>query len=165
MPINRNPISRPRIEPPLTPETIAAWMACDFSALHCALGLKSWEPSPLPREISEGGCSADDLPENADSDTRPWVMELKRSLTLQHKLLSAVGWPTDCRAAYEANLRKAKQEVREARELIKHPERGGIGTGCDPVSRRERLAEAERELDYCKRLLAGLGAKDKATAK
>jgi hypothetical protein len=79
-------------------------------------------------------------------------------------LLAVAGWP-DCRQAYEKNLREAEQEVRECRELVRHPERGGIDTGCDPASRREQLAEAEAELAYRKRLLADLEAKDKATAK
>jgi hypothetical protein len=58
----------------ITPEAVAAWMACDWDALHCALGLNIWERSPLPREISGMGCSEDDLPEDADSSDAPlWV--------------------------------------------------------------------------------------------
>jgi hypothetical protein len=67
----------------ITPEAVAAWMACDWDALHCALGLNIWERSPLPREISGMGCSEDDLPEDADSSDAPlWVKGLKRSLEL-----------------------------------------------------------------------------------
>jgi hypothetical protein len=87
---------------------------------------------------------------------------LKRSLELQRKLLAVAGWP-DCRESYEQNLRKAQKGVRECRELVRHPERGGIGTGCDPASRREQLATALAELAYRKKLLADLEARNEIT--
>jgi hypothetical protein len=159
MPTNRIPIKRPRKETVLTPEAIAAWMACDWSALHAALGLNIWERSPLPREISGMGCSENDLPADAERRDEIWVKSLLQSIDLQRKLLTVAGWP-DCRDAYEENLRKAEQELRDCRELVKHPERDFVGS--DNASRREYLAEAEAEVAYRKQLLAGLKAKDTA---
>src|SRR6188472_3143559 len=92
----------------LTPEVIAAWMACDYRALHCALGLQPHEPSPLPREIGALGCSEEDLARVAPDSPRLWDKALPRSLELQRRLLALAGWP-DCREAYETNLREAEE--------------------------------------------------------
>jgi len=159
MPTNRTPIKRPRKEYVLTPEAIAAWMACDWSALHAALGLNIWDRSPLPREISGMGCSEDDLPADAERREEIWVKSLLQSIDLQRKLLAVAGWP-DCRDAYVENLRKAEHDLRYSRELVKHPERDAIG--MDDASRREYLAEAEAKVAYRKQLLASLKAKDSA---
>jgi hypothetical protein len=125
----------------LTPEVIAAWLAADFHALHCALGLRVWEASPLPREITPLGCDDD----GAD----------RQAVELQRRLLAAAGWP-DCRHVYEANLREAQGWASSCRELVKYPDRGGQGTNCDPASRREALRRAEAEVRYRKELLTGL---------
>ncbi len=125
----------------LTPEVIAAWLAADCSALHCALGLQPWESSPLPREITALGVDDDD-------DDRPIV-------ELQRKLLAVAGWP-DCRRIYEENLRDAQGWARYCADLVRHPEHGGQGTGRDPVSRRAALKQAKAAVAYRKELLAGL---------
>jgi hypothetical protein len=72
-------------KPGITPEAIAAWQAADFRALHRALGLAPWEPSPLPREIIALGCSQDD---EVDADSgRCWDQALPKALAIQRKLL------------------------------------------------------------------------------
>jgi hypothetical protein len=138
----------------ITPEAIAAWQACDFHALHCALGLRVWEASPLPTEITSLGVDADYvLPPNAS----PWEQTRVQAAKLQRELLKAAGWP-DCREAYEENLREAKHWAAYCADLLEHPERGGLGTGCDPASRRRALREARRKVAYRRRLLVELDA-------
>ena len=46
----------------ITPDVIAAWHACDYNALHIALGLRVWEASPLPDSIIEIGVGEDGPP-------------------------------------------------------------------------------------------------------
>ena len=129
----------------LSPELIAAWHSCDYGALHVACGLQVWERSPLPREICAYGVDA--------------INGVGReSLYWQRLLLEAAGWPSDCRVAYEANLKEAEHQRDRCIELLRHPERGGIGTGCDPISRRRKLEEAEEWVAYRQQLLAELEA-------
>jgi hypothetical protein len=122
-------------KPGITPEVIAAWQAADFRALHRALGLAPWEPSPLPREIIALGCSQDDEVD-ADSD-RCWDRALPKVLAIQRKLLEVAGWP-ECREAYEGNLREAKEWAAYCRGL---------------PSLRAKLRDAQDEVAYRKRLL------------
>ncbi|MFZ3247917.1 MAG: hypothetical protein WB037_18650 [Pseudolabrys sp.] len=135
----------------ITPDVIAAWHACDYNALHIALGLKVWEASPLPDCITELGVCEDETPSApAFEDSYPKVIKLQR------ELLKQGGWPKGCRAAYEKNLARAEEDERECAALVKHPDRGGQGTGSDMVSRRRDLKKAREEVAYRKVLLADL---------
>jgi len=66
----------------ITPEAVAAFMAGDFTRLHRALGLKPWEPSPLPRDIEPLGVDEGPGPQNRTSWAEAWpkVQELQRVL-------------------------------------------------------------------------------------
>jgi hypothetical protein len=149
MTTNRRKLDRTK-RPIITEQAVAAWKRADFMALHRALGLKLWETSPLPSEITALGCSEDEL----DPADHRYQYDVK-ALALQKQLLSAAGWP-DCRQVYEENLRDAQEWAAYCRELVKYPDRGSIGTGCDPFSRREKLQEAKAEVAYRKKLLAEL---------
>ena len=138
----------------LRPEIVAAWMAGDVEALHIALRLRPWEPSPLPYEIAGPlGCDEDDAPPD-DPDDRE---SLAQSLAWQRKLLAAVGWP-DCRNIYQENLIDAEQSLEYARKRFEHLPAGEIGTGTDLESRRQRMVEAEAQVTYCRALLAAFEA-------
>jgi hypothetical protein len=141
MPTNRRKRDRSRRNT-LTPEIIASWHACDCTALHLALGLGPWVPSPVPREI----CGLGAYEESTNHFDRP-------ALHWRRRLLKVAGWPSECRYAYLENLQRAEKERDYAIELLRHPERGGIGTGCDPKSRRRRLQEAEEKVTYRQQLL------------
>jgi hypothetical protein len=154
----RTPINRPP-RGWISPAAIAAWQACDWEALHCALHLEAHEPSPLPLEISRLGVSPDLPPD--PNDGRGWDRADPKILALQHELLQIVGWP-DCREAYERNLRNAEEARDYCAELVRHPGRGGQGTGCDLPSRRRDLQEARDEVAYRKKLLAELAAREPA---
>ena len=137
---------RPRRRTPrrrISPEAIAAFQAADYSALHLALSLPPWARSPLPREITSFGVSDDD-------DLRD-----DQAIKLQRELLAAVGWP-DCRDAYQQRLADAEKTVAYYTELVRHPDRGGIGTNSDPASRRRALQEAEADVAYRRQLLEDL---------
>jgi len=135
----------------LTPEIVDAWKRADFTALHLLLRLGPWEASPLPLEISLLGCSQDDeLPEYP-----PDRQSLERSQALQRQLLAVAGWP-DCRKGYEENLRRAEQSAEWARKRFEYLPAGEYGTGTDLETRRQRMLDAEDEVEYRKRLLAGL---------
>jgi hypothetical protein len=149
MSTNRTRKRRPPRGLRITPEVIAAWQACDESALRCALGLAPWEKSPLPLEITAGGVSEDDPP----SATNTLHDESHdRALKLQRLLLAAAGWP-DCAQAYRENLAEAESWRDYCKELIAHPWRGGTGTGCDPASRQRALQDAEASVAYRRQLL------------
>ena len=152
MTTKRTRIRRPQ-KRRITPEAIAAWHACDYNALHIALGLRVWEASPLPECIIEIGVCEDKLPSApAFADSYPKVIKLQRDL------LKVAGWPKGCRAAYEKNLARAKEEERARAALVKHPDRGGQGTGSDLASRRRDLEEAREGVAYRKDLIAWLDA-------
>ncbi|ODS02076.1 hypothetical protein AUC71_02390 [Methyloceanibacter marginalis] len=55
----------------ITPDAIEAYRAHDYHALHDALGLKPWEPSPLPLHVTPLGC---------DQEPYPFDLRLKGSL-------------------------------------------------------------------------------------
>src|SRR5262245_17999477 len=83
MPTKRTKLSRPT-RSRITPRAVAAWKAADFGALHSALGLKPWECSPLPREITALGVSRDEAV-NPNSvygweHSKPQAIELQRQL-------------------------------------------------------------------------------------
>lgn len=67
----------------VTADAIAAFEAGDFFALHRALGLAPWQPSPVPASVSALGVDPDDPP--ADDGTalaasRPLAVDLQREL-------------------------------------------------------------------------------------
>jgi hypothetical protein len=152
MATNRVPIRR-LSKGRITPEAINAWKRCDSDAPHLALGLAPWEQSPLPEEVTSLGVSEDNPPD--PKNIGAWDSSYDKAIKLQRKLVATVGWP-DCRAAYEANLKEAKEWAAYCAKLVKHPELGGQGTGCDPVSRRAALKEAQKRVAYRKKLLADL---------
>jgi len=130
-------------------------------ALHHALGLMPWEPSPLPREITALGINENDLSAVDANEARDRGRQ--KALRLQKQLLELAGWP-NCRQQYEENLRKAEEDAAYCRERVEHPPSGEYGTGCDPESRQERLEDAENEVEYRKQLLAELGEVQKKWA-
>jgi hypothetical protein len=136
----------------LTPETIAAWHACDSVALHAALGLSCMHASPLPGAITALGVDEGD----DASDGTAWAETIPQALKLQKALIEAAGWPEDRRAVYGERLAAAQAEVRYAASLVLHPDRGGQGTRCDPVSRQQDLKEARGKVAYWNQLLADL---------
>jgi hypothetical protein len=74
---------RRRAKPGLTPEAIAAWQACDYNALHCALNLYPHEQSPLPEEvISSHQGTGSDL-----ASRRRNLQEAKARVAWRRKLL------------------------------------------------------------------------------
>jgi hypothetical protein len=145
MPTNRRKIDRNK-GGAITPEVVASWHAADYSALHTALGLKPWQESPLPPELHGIDEATADL-------TNKWG---RQSLRLQRKLMKLCGWPNDCRHVYEEDLKEAISWRDYCLELIRHPEYGGQGTGCDPISRRRKLEKAEEKVAYYKHLLDAL---------
>ena len=152
----RRPLRRDR-KARLTPEAIAAWQSCDERALACALGLDFWgEPSPLPSEIVSSGVS-EDMPPSPNS-CRRWDQAYDKVLALQRELLAVAGWP-DCRQAYERNLAEAEEWHDYRALLVRDPDARHQGTGMDPALLRQRPKEAEAEVRYRKKLLAGLDAK------
>jgi hypothetical protein len=134
----------------ITAEAIAAWKAADYMALHQALGLHPWEASPLPDVITALGVSEERV---ASADlTIPHEQTYAQALALQRELLAVAGWP-NCRAAYEKNLFDAENRANYCEDLIRHPERGGQGTGCDMESRQAALEDALEEVEYRRALL------------
>jgi hypothetical protein len=153
MTTNRRTVRRGGKRGRITPEAIAAWQAADYSALHAALGLKPWEPSPLPAEITALGVTQDEEP--IGDSTRLWNDALPKAQALQRELLAVAGWP-DCRAEYEKNLRRAREMASYYRMLYRHPERRHQGTGSDDLSLRRKLKDEEREVRYRQQLLREL---------
>jgi hypothetical protein len=153
MPTNRTPKRRGGRRGRITPEAIAAWQACDYMALHCALGLRPWEASPLSSEVDALGVSETNPPD--PNSTRCYDQTYSKAIKLQRALVAAAGWP-DCKTAYEKNLAEAVDWLSYCTEMVRHPERGHKGTGSDPASRRRALAEAEAEVSYRKELLDDL---------
>jgi hypothetical protein len=150
MPTNRRRFDRTRRH--ITPEAVDAWMRTDYMALHIALGLHPWETSPLPIEITPLGVDEKQI----DPDDSRYQEGLK-ALKLQREFLTIAGWP-DCRHVYEEKLRDAEKFAAYCADLVEHPDHGGQGTGSDPKSRREALAEALAKVEYRRQLLEGLEA-------
>jgi hypothetical protein len=150
----------------LTPDIIAAWHACDFSALHHLLRLHPWDSSPLPKEIAGGiGVDQDDLLDFDPDTASPADQALPKVVAIQAELLAVAGWPTGARAAYEENLVEAVELANWCRQQVEHPNPGEIGTGCDPESRHEKMLQAEAEVEYRKELIAELPRIQKKWAK
>jgi hypothetical protein len=122
MPTTRTPIHRRQIRQ-LGPEAIEAWAACDYRALHIALGLSPAHASPLPYEIHVNGVADDDFDQHR-GDTigpGPFSRSLKKAVKLQRQLLRVAGYPRDARRAIEENLAKAVRDRDLAREAITRP--------------------------------------------
>jgi hypothetical protein len=136
MPTNRKKLNRSK-DGAITPEVIASWHAADYTALHSALGLKVFQESPLPPELH--GIHPDKVPQHK------WD---KQSLRLQRQLMRLCGWPNDCRHVFEEDPADAISWREYCLKLVRHPEYGGQGTGCDPASRRRSLDEAEEKVAY-----------------
>jgi hypothetical protein len=64
-----------------------------------------------------------------------------------------VAGPPNVRRAYEANLREAEEMAAYCRELVDNSNKGGQGTGRDPLSRLLALDEAEGEVAWRQQLL------------
>ena len=68
----------------ITPEAVEAFRAGDYLALHAALGLRPWEVSPLPLEVTPLGCDQKPLrdPRPASAWDASWeqAQELQRLL-------------------------------------------------------------------------------------
>ncbi len=118
-------------------------------------GLKPWEPSPLPAEVTALGVSQDEQP--MEDSGRFWDKGLPKAHALQRELLAVAGWP-DCRAAFEEKLKDAREMASYYRAQLKHPERRHQGTGSDELSLRRKLKDEEREVRYRQRLLRELEA-------
>jgi hypothetical protein len=123
-------------------------------ALQIALGLKPWESSPLPYEITALGVSQDDTPDNNGST---WEPSMPKAIALQRELLAIAGWP-DCQQICEGELRNAEEHAVYCREQIEHPPLGECGTGTSPAERQEALDDALAEIKHRHELLAGLDA-------
>jgi hypothetical protein len=154
MPTNRRPLRRDR-KARITPEAITAWLACDWRALHRALGIDVFGPSPLPMEIGPFGVS-EDFPPDPKSG-RCWDQEYLAMIALQRELLAVAGWP-NCREVYKKHLAEAIEDRDYRALLLRDPDSRHKGTGMDDASLRERLAEAKVEVVYRRKLLAGLDA-------
>lgn len=66
----------------ITPEAIEAFRAGDCRALHRALGLRPWQPSPLPHSVTGLGVHRGDPPEEKTEWSQSWpaIQELQRAL-------------------------------------------------------------------------------------
>lgn len=66
----------------ITDEAVEAFEAGDYLALHHALGLKPWEPSPLPLSIEPLGVSQGEPPAGRTLFAAAWpkAQELQREL-------------------------------------------------------------------------------------
>jgi hypothetical protein len=85
MPVKKR-ISKQR-EWRITQEAVEAFKAGDFHALHRALGLKPWEPSPLPLRTEILGVDQSTSHPLYNELTWPKIQEIQR------ELLAAVGRP------------------------------------------------------------------------
>jgi len=133
----------------ITPAVISAWQHADREALHIALGLKPWQPSPLPVEITLLGVGEDNLdPQNREDS----LIALK----LQRRLLAIAGWP-NCRQTYEENLLDGERHLSYCRDRVDHPpvgDRGNYRNG--PEYRQEDLEDGIEAVAYRRELLAEL---------
>ncbi len=72
----------------ITAEAVEAFEAGDFHALHSALGLGPWEPSPLPESIEPLGVDPDNPPR---ADGTCWAEAWPKVVELQRELQAAAG--------------------------------------------------------------------------
>jgi len=71
----------------ITPEAIAAYRAGDYLGLHRSLGLRPWQPSPLPLAVDALGVDPDHPPQ---PDGTGWASEWPLAVELQKELQAAV---------------------------------------------------------------------------
>jgi hypothetical protein len=150
MPTNRSPRARGTRRRHINDVAIRAWRECDYLALHRALKLHPGSPSPLPSTVTPLGVDADEDP--PEQDDRAWARGWAEAVSLQKELLRVAG-PPNVRRAYEANLREAEEMAAYCRELVDNSNKGGQGTGRDPLSRLLALDEAEGEVAWRQQLL------------
>ena len=74
----------------ITPPAIEAWQTADYMALHRALNLRPWQPSPLPVSITALGVDPDQPPA---PDGRPWSEAWPLTADLQAELYRIAGEP------------------------------------------------------------------------
>ncbi len=72
----------------ITPSAVAAYEAGDYIALHLALGLKPWQPSPLPLDVTPLGVDQDEPPDYVAGPIQ--VAAWRQAQALQRELRAAV---------------------------------------------------------------------------
>ena len=70
----------------ITAEAVEAFEAGDYHALHRALGLGPWEPSPLPQSVEPLGVDPDNPPPR---DGTCWAEAWSKVVELQRELQAA----------------------------------------------------------------------------
>ncbi|RVC41925.1 hypothetical protein [Mesorhizobium sp.] len=85
MPTKRTPRHR-NIKRRISPEAIEAFRAGDYAALHRILGLRPWEMSPLPSEVTPLGCNPDHLP---NARVTLFDQSFEQAVDLQRALMEA----------------------------------------------------------------------------
>jgi len=136
----------------LNQAAIAAWKACDYSALHRALNLAPWERSPLPLHIC--GLGVDER-ERPDLEDTPFDKSFDKALNLQRELIAAVGMPdrTAMRRELEKDLAKEVEYVRYLKDEIANP--SGMSWGGS-YSYEEQLVDSQDKIVWLKELLGDL---------
>ena len=83
MPTKRKHVAR-HMQPRITPEAVEVYRAGDYMALHIALGLAPYEPSPLPQSIEPLGIDPNNPPRPGSGTcwdaAYPKILELHRLL-------------------------------------------------------------------------------------
>lgn len=69
----------------ITEEAIEAFEAGDYLRLHAALGLRPWEPSPLPLSVTPLGVHQDEPPTGLTG----WATSYPKAQELQRQLIEA----------------------------------------------------------------------------
>ena len=72
----------------ITDEAVEAFQAGDYIALHRALGLPPWHPSPLPESVHDLGVDPDNPP---PGDGTSWGEFWPAAVELQRELQAAAG--------------------------------------------------------------------------
>ena len=85
MPVKRR-VSKVR-DHRITPEAAEAFAAGDYKRLHRALGLKPWEASPLPIDVTALGVDQGEPPPWETLHAASW----RQAQALQRELLKIVG--------------------------------------------------------------------------
>ena len=70
----------------ITAEAVEAFRAGDFHALHNALNLPPWHPSPLPESVETLGVTPDHPPR---ADGTCWAEAWPQAVALQRELMAA----------------------------------------------------------------------------